>query len=163
MDPIRCPNKVNHVSGTPAFDRTLCPFGCGIYVRKGGPVVEVQDRRVFQENLPPARPSTADVGKYVRDLVARAKRDFLGMTDQEQVLVHDMASATWDLARVQANEAGGQGEATRYLVTINADKYWTIRLARDSGGGWLARDKDLAAALRAAADKLEADARKAAV
>lgn len=49
------------------------------------------------------------------------------------------------------------GEVVRYQVTMNQGKEWTVRLASGTGGGWLARDKDLAACLRAAADKLEAD------
>lgn len=111
QDPLTCPNKSNHVSGTPAFDRVPCPNGCGIYVRKLPGVTYPtmsQVRRCNQE------PQFATVGTP-------------------------------------------PGETLRFLVTINADKYWTVRLAKNGGGGWLARDKDLVECLKAAAAKLEAD------
>jgi hypothetical protein len=61
--------------------------------------------------------------------------------------------------RIQENESGLYGEKVRYLVTINDSGYWTFRLAKNQGGGFLARDKELSVCLQIAMKKLEDDAR----
>ena len=162
-DPMNCPNKSNHVSGTAGFGRSPCFAGCGMYVHTPagykGPAVF---RRTPDLGPVPGH-AEAQAREYVQGLIKRGRKDFLGLSDQEQALLNDLARDTWNLARVAAHEAGAPGETARYLITINESKYWTVRLANPKGGdkitagGWLSRDKDLSAALRAAADKLDAD------
>ena len=36
MDPNECPNKAQHVSGFPGFDRVNCPICTMVYVRAPG-------------------------------------------------------------------------------------------------------------------------------
>ena len=162
-DPMNCPNKSNHVSGSPGYGRSPCLGGCGMYVHTPagykGPAVF---RRTPDLGPVPGH-EAAQAREYVQGLIKRGRKDFLGLPDQEQALLHDLARDTWNLARVAAHEAGAPGETARYLITINESKYWTIRLAipkrgnEITAGGWLSRDKDLAAALRAAADKIDID------
>lgn len=112
QNPSTCPNRMNHVSGSPGFGRSPCFGGCGMYI-----------------HTPEG---------YRGPAVFRPKQE---------------------LPPLPAPALAPTGEVVRYVVTMNADKYWTVRLAKSFGGGWLARDKDLAVALRVAAEKLEANAK----